>query len=488
MTTIVDPWAIAADLVDPPPPPEPTGEEQASPIAFAVARSRNQWRTAPHLELIEREVLHTINTAGRLIISVSVRHGKSEFIARWLVAWFIARYHRRVILATGEADLAAAHGRAARDILTEYGPDVFGVTVSRASNAANRWDLAKPHNTGGMIAIGVGGSPIGRGGDLIVVDDPFRNFAQAMSPLERQRVQEWWTGTMVSRIEPGGAVIVICARWHEDDLSGFLLTKQPDEWREVRLPAIADTDNDPLGRTPGEALWPERYPIEELERMREGMSLTLGESVWLAQAQQTPQTPKGGKFPEDKWRFVPHFTIDLRDSCRWVRGWDLAATENGGDWTVGVLMGRHHDGRTFIADVVRGQWSDLDVQNQVRTCAETDPDGTRIELPQDPAQAGKAQAAGFVRMLAGFDVHTIPVSGSKELRATGYAAQQQGAQVVLVEGEWNGRFVVEHAGFPKARHDDQVDAAATAFEALVAGGSTVAAAERYQDRRLKGRR
>ena len=487
MSAVPSVWEMAADLLDPKPEPEPTDPEQLSPIAFAEARSRGQWHRAPHLELIEREVLHAIETGGRLIISVSIRHGKSEFIARWLIAWFIARYRRRVILATGEADLAAAHGRAARDILTEYGPTVFGVSVSRSSNAANRWDLAAPH-PGGLLAIGVGGSPIGRGGDLIVVDDPFRNFAQAMSPLERQRVKEWWTGTMVSRIEPGGAVIIICARWHEDDLSGFLLSEAPDEWREVRLPAIADSEDDPLGREVGEALWPDRYSVEELHRMRDGMSLTLGESVWLAQAQQTPQTPKGGKFPEDRWQFTPHFTIDIENDCRWVRGWDLAATEGGGDWTVGVLMGRTSRGQTIIADVQRGQWADLEVEERIAACAVNDPKGTHIELPQDPGQAGKAQAAGLVRMLAGYSVRAVPVTGSKEVRATGLAAQQQAGQVTLVEGDWNGQFVAECASFPKGRHDDQVDAAATAFEALVGGGVEVAKEEAYKDQRLKGRR
>ncbi len=482
-----DLFAMAADLLDPRPEPEPTDPELLSPIAFAERRSRGQWRRAPHLELIETEVLNTIATAGRLIISVSIRHGKSEFIARWLVAWFIARYHRRVILATGEVDLATAHGRAARDILTEYGPDVFGVSISKASNAAYRWDLAAPH-PGGLLAIGVGGSPIGRGADLVIVDDPFRNFAQAMSPLERQRVKEWWTGTMVSRIEPGGAVIIICARWHEDDLSGFLLSEAPDEWREVRLPAIADSVDDPLGREIGEPLWPERYPLAELYRMREGMSLKQGDAVWQAQAQQTPRTPTGGKFPEDRWGWIDHFTVDVQHDCRWVRGWDLAATEGGGDWTVGVLMGRTSRGVTVVADVQRGQWSDLEVENRVLACAATDPAGTHVELPQDPAQAGKAQAARFVRMLAGHSVRAVPVTGSKEVRATGLAAQQQAGQVHLVQGDWNGPFVAEFGSFPKGRHDDQVDAAATAFEALVSSSSSPGRAEQYKDQRLKGRR
>ena len=78
-----------------------------------------------------------------------------------------------------------------------------------------------------MLTVGVGGSPIGRGADLLVVDDPVKNYAGRHVPADPPAGQEWWTGTMASRIEPGGAVILIMARWHEDDLAGFLLREDP---------------------------------------------------------------------------------------------------------------------------------------------------------------------------------------------------------------------------------------------------------------------
>jgi len=246
--------ARLADLLDPPAPPP----ETASPAAFAEAHSRGQWRRARHLDLVEQACMETIATGGRLILSVSVRHGKSEFASKWLPAWYLGTHpDSRVILAGHEADFAASWGRAARDILTEYG-DRFGVAVSNASAAAARWDLATPHR-GGMLTVGVGGSPIGRGADLMIVDDPIKSYADAMSPLIRRRVQEWWTGTMASRLEPGAAVILIMARWHEDDLAGFLLREEPGEWRVLRLPAVADDVDDPLGREMGAPLWPERF-------------------------------------------------------------------------------------------------------------------------------------------------------------------------------------------------------------------------------------
>ena len=172
-------------------------------------------------------------------------------------------------------------------------------------------------------------------------------------------------------------------------------------------------------------------------------------------------------FPERKWRFMAAYEVP--DGLAWVRGWDLAASEGGGDWTVGARMARLPDGRFLIDDVVRGQWEGHRWRQEMQTAAARDPDGTGIELPQDPGQAGKDQAQQLVALLAGYNVSAKPQTGSKEVRAAGYAAQQQAGNLVLVEGGWNGAFVAEHTSFPTGSHDDQVDAGATAFNALVGG-------------------
>ncbi len=460
------------------PPPLPI--DLATPSAFAASHSRGAWRSAAHLELIERACLDAIATGGRLILSASVRHGKSQYASKWLPAWYLGTHpDHRVILAGHEADFAASWGRATRDILTEYGSE-FDVSVSRASTAANRWDLTSP-NTGGMLTVGVGGSPIGRGADLLIVDDPTKSYADAMSETMRRKVKEWWTGTMVSRIEPGAAVIIIMARWHEDDLAGWLLAEEPGEWNEVRLPAIADDPADPLGRDVGDALWPERFPLAELERRRRETSLEMGETVWLAQYQQTPTTPTGGMFPSDRWVIVPAVSIDW-GVTRWVRAWDLGATEGGGDWSVGAKLGRTTDGRTVVADVVRGQWGAHKVREVIEATAHADGTSTAIVVPQDPGQAGKAQAQQMVAMLAGYQVHVEPQTGSKEVRATGWAAQQQAGNVMVVAGPHRDALVAEHQGFPRGSHDDIVDACASAFNALVGKASTVVTTTEHHGR------
>lgn len=457
-------WAVAADLIDPPPPPP----EHTSAVALAERCSRGAYQRYRHVEIMDEAINETIATGGRLILAASVRHSKSQTASKWTPARYIgANPDKRVILAAHTADFAANWGRAARDILTEYGPEIFGVSVSRKSEAANRWDIA--NHDGGMLTVGVGGSPVGRGADLMIVDDPIKSYADAMSPLVRQRVKEWWTGTMAHRIEPDGAVILIMSRWHDDDLAGFLLREDGDQWRELRMPALCeDPAVDPLGRELGAPLWPERWPLKALEQRKREVSLALGEVVWLAQYQQRPQAAGGTTFPEDKWAFMRADEVPVE--TRWCRGYDLAATDGGGDWTVGARMGRMPDGRFVVADVLRGQWSGHVWRTKMRSTAEHDPDGTIIQLPQDPGQAGKDQAIQLVSHMAGFNAKANPVTGSKEIRAAGYAAQVQAGNVVLVEAAWNGAFVAEHTLFPRGTHDDQVDAAATAFNVLAPTG------------------
>lgn len=476
---------------------KPLGWE--SPTAFALACGRGQWQMAPHFAAIEAAVLDAIRDGATLVVEVPVRHGKSIYCSQWLPAWYLGRHpDRRVIEVTHSAEFAAKWGRAARDLLVEHGAAIFGVEVSPRSQAANRWDIAGA--AGGLLALGVGGSPIGQGADLCVVDDPYGSFADAMSPLIRRKVQEWWAGTMTSRIEPGGAVIVLCSRWHEDDLPGWL-QREGENVRVLRLPAVADDPGDPLGRATGEALWPERWPLDELEKKHRQTAMVHGEAVWLAQYQQTPKKPEGGMFPSDRWSFLPGLPVEAEYQALWVRGWDLAATEDGGDWTVGALIGMLPDGfsaaipvdgkrpRFIVADVVRGQWSADRVRAEMVAAAQRDPAGTRVALPQDPGQAGKDQVQQLKRLLAGYDVVARPVQGAKELRAAGLSAMQRDGQIALVVDDlWNGPLVAELEGFPRGSHDDQVDALAEAYNVAVSVGSAPVAASHYKDRRRRGRR
>ena len=478
-----------------------------SPAGLAIVAGRGRWQLARHHALMNQAIVEACNTPeGRLILSVSVRAGKSLLGARYTSAWHIGtRPDENVMLGAHEAGFSAEHAGFARDIIAEYGPALYGVSLDRTSSARNRWQI--DGHAGGMISVGVGGSPIGRGGHLMVIDDPFKSYEAAMSDRQRQRVNEtWFQGTMSSRMEPGGTIIVICSRWHEDDLSGWLLTNFPGEWREVHIPAIADRPDDIMGRPLGASFWPERWPAALLRRRER----EVGPVIWLSQYQQRPTAPTGGMFPIGKIRAIyrePTTNVDSNGVCldpvldmsrvvQLCRAWDLAATEGDGDWTVGLLLGRYDDGRWVIIDIVRGQWGEAQVRQVMQATAHADAlrygHGTvLVELPQDPGQAGKAQAAQMGAMLSGAPVEARIQSGSKATRAAGVAAQWQMGNVDLViadpelepERSAANRALLDEARvFDKGQHDDTIDALAGAFNRMAStvivddpvGGGTAA--------------
>lgn len=243
------------------------------------------------------------------------------------------------------------------------------------------------------------------------------------------------------------------------------------KWLELRLPALCDDpDEDPLGRELDEPLWPERWPKKDLDERHHEVSMAFGERVWLAQYQGTPAPPGGGMFVEEMWPIIRRSEVPA--NLQWVRAWDLAASSGKGDFTVGCLMARLPDGRFVVYDVIRKQLSSADVRATVERTSRLDPRGTMIELPQDPGQAGKDQAQQLTIMLAGQRVRSLPQTGSKEIRATGYSAQQQKGNVLLVQGPWNKDWIDEHTWFPQGQHDDQVDAGATAFNVLAGDQGT----------------
>jgi len=175
--------------------------------------------------------------------------------------------------------------------------------------------------------------------------------------------------------------------------------------------------------------------------------------------------PAGGLYFRQNW-----FSLVDHAPYRQItaRGWDLAASTLSGDWTVGVLVSRDKAGHFYVEHVDRFQGSPRQVEDKLRTTAEMDGQSVQIALPQDPGQAGKAQAQALARLLAGFRVQAHPVTGSKTTRAAAFSAQVEAGNVSVLRGDWNEVFFNELQAFPTGRYDDQVDAVVDAFSALLA--------------------
>lgn len=249
-------------------------------------------------------------------------------------------------------------------------------------------------------------------------------------------------------------------RWHSDDLAGRILASEDGpQWTVISLPAEAEK-NDPLGRTEGAALCPERYDLAALARIH----AILGNSYY-ALYQQRPTPLEGGMFKRPWFEIVDAAPFNAER----VRYWDKAGTAGGGAYSCGVLMCRDTLQRFCIEDVVRGQWSALEREQVIKQTAMADDaryGQVAIWQEQEPGSGGKESAEATVRNLAGHIIHTERVTGDKVTRAEPYAAQCEGKNVKLVKGAWNGAYLEELTGFPHGKYKDQVDASSGAFNKL----------------------
>jgi predicted phage terminase large subunit-like protein len=455
-----------------------------TPAGFARVASRGTWRIAPHLDLLNRKLLEVASgRLTRLMVSMPPRSGKSEFISKFFPAYYLGTFpEKRVILASHGDDFATEWGGKAQLVLAEVGPQLFGVEVDPRTSAAARWNVRRVGqrrpslDPGGMIAVGIGGPLVGRGGNLLIIDDYLKNAEEAQSQAKRNALWDWFTTTARTRTRPGGfAIVILATRWHEDDLIGRLLdwAKQGKEkWEVINIPALAE-ENDVLGRQPGEPLWPDMG----YEYSKEYLEITRELDVWAFEAlfQGRPR-PKGGGMFKEEW-IKSNLVSGCPADCDWVRVWDFASSENKGDYTAGVLMGKDSTDTYYVRDVVRGRWSPGKRNETIKETSERDAAlvgqwSYRVRGELQPGGAGKDHAGDFVKLLAGFDVNVVSASGDKEVRARPFASQCEYNHVKFFHGEFLDALSKELCDFPRGKYDDQVDACSYAFNCLaLAGGS-----------------
>lgn len=412
---------------------------------------------AAHHRLLIRELEGL--AAGRwdrLMLLLPPGSAKSTYASLIFPPWFLAnRPWAHVIAASHTASLARTFGRGVRALIQEH-ESRLGLWLDPNNRAAGRFGVI---GGGSYFATGVRGPVTGRRADLLLIDDPVKSQAEADSGAMRDHLWDWFRSDLVTRLKPGGRVVLVMTRWHPDDLGGRLL-QSADAWRVVRLPALAEGD-DLLGRSPGEPLWPEWEDAAALRRKR----AVLGDRTFEALFQQSPRSSGGRLF-----KVAQLSIVELRAAGVSVRAWDLAASQDG-DWTVGVLLTRTTEGSYQIADVRRLQGGPEIVVQNIKETAVTDGSEVTIGLPQDPGQAGRAQILYMTKALAGYRVVSSRESGSKETRAMPVAAQVNAGAVTLLRGSWNRDFIEELQDFPGGAKDDQVDALSRAFSMVLESGA-----------------
>jgi predicted phage terminase large subunit-like protein len=279
------------DVVD----PEDTGKSRYSAQYFHRA-------LAAALEEVEK------GNILRLIVTFPPRHGKSELTSRRFPAWLVGRDpYRHIIFATYNQPFAEDYGRDVRGIMEgqQYKQVFPGTTLAKGSKAADRLKTEE----GGMLAfVGRGGTTTGRGADILIIDDPLKDRAEANSATTRKELWDWFNDTASTRLmSDTGAIIIIMTRWHEDDLVGRLTDKdnphfnaeEAATWKIINIPAIAE-DDDVLGRKRGEALWPDRFGIAYLEAFKRRNPVGFS-----ALYQQHPTPAEGDFFKQE---YLPTYT------------------------------------------------------------------------------------------------------------------------------------------------------------------------------------
>ena len=419
------------------------------------------------------------------------QHGKSELTSVRLPAYWMGRRPNDPIIVTSYgAELAEGKSRQARDIVEsqEYralfgdlrAGEIESVQVRPDSRAVQRWQLMPPHR-GRMLAVGVGGPVTGHGARLGIIDDPHANWEEAQSETLRRRVWEWYRGTFRTRIWEGGAIVLIMTRWHEADLAGMLLKEQPGQWTVLRLPAIAETqeerdennrhmgmppgEKEPLGRAPGAALSPQRFSAPELGRIRRD----VGSVVFASEYQGGPRATEGNLIKRAMLRIVNH----APPATPWrVRYWDKAvSTKKGAKFTAGVRLAITLDGRVIIEDVVRGQWTTNDRRTIMHQTAQLDAqafgNGVFIFIEQEPGSSGVDSVQDEIRLLAGFPIFADKATGDKDVRLMPFIAQAEALNVMLLNGSWNQDYIDELVVVPNGTYRDQVDATAGAYNRAI---------------------
>lgn len=437
------------------------------PAGFAEKFStstRDIWTRAKHLDMINQKLLDlSSGKIKRAIVALPPRHGKTTLCSFWFPLWLLCKDPGRtkIILCTYNQSYAETLGRKLRDFIRDHGAEL-GLQLDPGTTAAHRWALTSGAT---FYAVGRGSSLTGRGATALIIDDSLKDQEEASSEIIRERLHDWWGTTASTRVEPGGFMLNIQTCWHLDDLAGRCIKQSLDgsgpEWDVLKLPALAE-DMDPLGREPGEALWPERFPLDVLLDQKK----TMIASHWSALYQQNPVPAEGNMFPMDWWQYY-EVLPDKMDIM--IQSWDFSFKgAKKSDYVVGQVWGRK--GASFyLVDQIRARMSAKDSISAIRAFTSKYPQA-RAKLFEDKAN-GPALKALLQHEVGG--IIPIQPKGSKEARAGAVTPFVQAGNVYLPSPRicpWVNDLVIEAGQFPNGSNDDQIDSLTQALNFLAPQG------------------
>jgi len=424
---------------------------------YAEILSKGRWIAYDWIAYILREIQwRIIRGNARIIVNAPPRHGKTEGISHWLPTWYLDWFPEKRIMGVSYGERQSVKsGRMVRD---EFQTNPLTVTKIRHDKSnADEWLTTEGHGLGGMRSAGLDGTVTGQGADLMLIDDPHKNRAEASSPTMLQHVIDTYTGTLRHRLEPDGSIIIIQTRWNQRDLTGYLLEESDsrDEWLHIVLPAVCDFEQDPIGRKIGEALCPERWPLGPLGELRRD----LGAMDWAGIYQQHPSPAQGGIIKRDwfqRWSFIPH--VEYKHMCQ---SWDLTFSDTGQSYVVGQVWQRIGS-NFYLLDQLREKLDFPGTVNAIRRMSRKHPEAVTKYIED------KANGPAVISTLRDEIPGIVPVSvrGSKEARLAAVSGLFEAGNVWIPEDKdcaWVKEFIEELVIFPNSRNNDQVDTASQAL-------------------------
>lgn len=403
----------------------------------------------------------------RLIINMAPRHTKSEFASYLFPAWFLGRFPgKKIIQSSHTAELAVGFGRKVRNLVDQddYKKIFPGVTLRSDSKAAGRWST---NRNGEYFAIGIGGAVTGKGADLLIIDDPHsEQEGQSADPSVFDHAYEWYTSGPRQRLQPGGSIVIVMTRWSKRDLTGQIIKaaaqrNNTDEWEVVEFPAIMPSGN---------PLWPEFWPLKELEALRE----ELPAPKWQAQYQQSPTSEEGALVKREWWNI---WEDRSPPNCQFlIQSWDTAFMKHErADYSACTTWGVfYHPDQTgtlhpniILLDALKERMEFPVLKKRAKELYDYwKPDACIIE----------AKAAGmpliFEMRAIGIPVSEYtPTRGNDKIaRVNSISDLFSSGRVWRPETRWAEEVVEEFASFPAGEHDDLVDSGTQALIRFRMGG------------------
>ena len=452
--------------------------------AFCQQMADFEWEDNWHLRKIAGKLQEVVDgSCRRLILTIPFRHGKSQLGSRFFPPYFLGHHPDRKVIGTSHSSsLATDMSRDAKRVVMSEDyrrvfPDV-GLNAKNVAtdsqyaykNTADTWEIVG--HRGGYHARGAGQAIQGKGADLIVIDDVFGSREDAYSERSRERIKDWYDNDVKSRLSKDGAIVVINTRMHHDDLIGYLLDMQDaheeaDQWEVINFPAVKENDDNPDDpREIGEALWPWRMDVDQLEALK----ATRPDIYWGSY--QGHPTPPGGTIVKTDdirhWERLPGL------EGRWAQSWDLRAggKSKKSSFAVGQLWfsPKSEPANAYLIDQKRGRWDINETLDRMLECSDDRLWSRATEKLVENAADGRAVIPMLQNKVPGIVPVSAAAKGDKEGALQAVAPFFRSGNVFVPPEKaapWVKDFVHEMTTFPGSANDDQVDACSQALAHLL---------------------